>query len=88
MPKIKSAAPSGKFKIIICPSGDEENDPKLEKADTYRKVKNLMKRGPLTSLSEFEFATHEERQAFIDGYEAGVGWLGDGFYITSESDRV
>ena len=84
----KLTAKSGKFKIIVCPSTDEEQDPRLKKAATYQQVKNVMKRGELSSMAEFSFDTETELDAFIKGYEAGVGWLGEGFFVTRHQSDV
>lgn len=70
------------FSVIICPSSDEEDSSKLEAADTYRKLRNLLDKGVLSSMSEFEFDTEAELDAFIEGYTAGCGWLGDGWYAS------
>jgi hypothetical protein len=90
--KIKQ--PAKPYRVIICPSGDDEKDERLEKADTYRKVRNLMNKGVLSFLAEYTFETEREREAFIDGYEAfidgyeaTVGWLGDGRYHTDEPKK-
>lgn len=36
-----------------------------------------------TSICLFEYATIAELQAFVDGFNAGLGWLGEGPVITN-----
>jgi hypothetical protein len=73
------------FHVIICPAAEEEKHEKLEEADSFEAVEELLGEPGLSSLSSHSFATEAERDAFIEGYEAGVGYLGVGAYWTNES---
>jgi hypothetical protein len=76
-----------KYKIAIVPSTEDEF--LFRGIDSIRKAKALKrkldKEGEVCcSLSIFGFRTRSLRDAFIEGYEAGVGWVGEGFYILEE----
>lgn len=74
-----------KFKIAIIPQSGEENH--YDCAETIRDAKECSKEyeketGESSSLKVFSYETEAEREAFIEGYEAMVGWMGDGRFIT------
>ena len=82
MPKRHRPKP---FRILVIPSSEDDSHEALEKAETFRQVRNAVKKHGLSSASEHSFDTEAERDAFIDGYEAGVGYLGDCFYVTEDA---
>mgnify|MGYP003153832378 CR=1 FL=1 len=70
------------YKILIVPSSDDERS--FEDVASYEEALNL--KNKLCNGSgkhEFVFDSKEEREIFIKGYEAGVGYLGDGLYYTN-----
>ena len=77
----------GKFEILIVPSSSEEGD--FEECVTIEDAKKIYKKGKSTeglsenweSVREFSFDTVQERDAFIKGYDAAVGYAGDGVYF-------
>ena len=79
-----SSKKNKKFQVIICPDSSEERSSAIEKADSFRKAVRLLNSDSVGSMSRHEFDTIEERDAFIEGYEAGIGYLGDGWYITND----
>lgn len=82
MPKRHRPKP---FRILVIPSSEDEHHSSLEDAETFRQVRNAVRKHGLSSASEYSFDTEAERDAFIDGYEVGIGYLGDGFYVTEDA---
>lgn len=72
----------GKYKIIIAPSSDDEREV-AEIAHTYKEAQELMRKGEHT-MFEFTYDTFAELRAFIRGYETGIGYTGEGFWITNQ----
>jgi hypothetical protein len=72
------------YKIFIEPSSDEERlywdcENFDECVEVFRKNNTDVEETPY-----FEFTTKRERDAFIEGYEAAIGYLGGGFYATKD----
>ena len=53
--------------------------PRLRKKEYEEAIKLKSK----AHAYEWSFNTKEKRKIFIKGYEAGVGYLGDGLYYTN-----
>jgi hypothetical protein len=76
-----------KYKIAIIPAADEER--LYDGVSTIAEAQEVSKKyaeeieGP-TSLDVFTFDTAKELNAFVQGYEAMVGWVGNGRFITED----
>ncbi len=69
-----------KCNVLIIPASDEEKE--WENIKTLREAVDKMENHPTyTSASLHEFGTTVEAEAFIKGYEAGIGWNGNGHYF-------
>lgn len=67
-------------KVLIVPSSDDEKS--YENCQTIGEaIKIHEKRKDSSSIHEFE--TEAESDAFLQGYKAGVGSLGNGTYFTN-----
>lgn len=74
------------YKIFIVPDSSEENQ--FENISTYQDAIFLADKINSTG-KEFVFNTLQERDAFIQGYSAGVGYLGSGlFYIENPTLQI
>jgi len=76
-----------KYRVAIVPSSEDERG--YEGIETIRGMQNrqrkLDKEGRIsTSLSVHSFDSAKELNAFMQGYEAGVGWMGEGIYLLEE----
>lgn len=69
----------GKFKVLIVPSSDEEGY--FDESDTFTDAVKILSKGEYGSASIHEFQTRQQMDAFIAGYQAGIGYLGDGVYF-------
>jgi len=67
------------YKILIAPSSEDED--KFYDCVTYEDALKVMPDCENVSVHSFE--TPDERDAFIEGYEAAIGNLGDGYFITN-----
>lgn len=69
-----------KFRVLIAPCSDNEdvfyNASNFEEAVEISKING-------DGVSIHEFDTDAERKAFILGYQAGIGWMGDGVFFES-----
>lgn len=70
-----------KYKIIIAPSSDSEH--LLDEVNSYTEAQALAKKEDW--IKELEFDSFKERDAFINGYNEGVGFVGDGAYCCPEA---
>ena len=86
------------YKVLIIPS-DEDN----KVANEDKKLEELVSKlpGSFNELDEYiskhefynsadiyEFYNEECMLFFIQGYEAGIGWLGDGLFYTNKLSEV
>lgn len=73
----------GSFKIIIVPSSEDEEA--FENAVEFGEAHKVLEASADTSALEVEFDTILEAEAFVQGYLAGIGFMGDGvFYCNYE----
>lgn len=73
-----------KYKVIIAPSSADEDY--YENATTFEEALEVFNRDEVGG-SLYEFDTEQELKAFLEGYEAAIGYLGDGFFMTN-NERV
>jgi len=66
------------YRILIVPSSDDEK--LFEDCDSIEKAQKIAKKTGAT-IQLFEFDSEEEKDAFVKGYEAGIGYLGKGLYF-------
>ena len=67
------------YKVLIVPSSDDEREyDQLSDFDQALKLHNKSKH----QTSVFTFNSVIERNAFIEGYEAGIGYLGGGTWFS------
>jgi len=71
------------YKIFIIPSSEE--DRKFDECDNYKEALKIATKE--NCGDEFEFNTQKERDAFIQGYLSGVGYLGEGVYFTTNQNK-
>ena len=70
------------YKAIIAPSSKDSD--LLDECENFDDAMKVYKREvDTTSICLFEYATIAELQAFVDGFNAGLGWLGEGPVITN-----
>jgi len=73
------------YKVAIVPGADDQH--LFRDAGSFEealKINERLQRQGGTDNQSFEvfsFSTEEERTAFIEGYQAGVGWGGDGYHF-------
>ncbi len=70
----------GKQKVFIIPSSDDER--LFDNCNSYNQAIKI-NTDNCCSGSEHIFSTKEERDSFIQGYLAGIGYLGEGIFFTS-----
>lgn len=68
-----------RFKVLIVPSSDEEGH--YEDVSTFTEAVKVFEKGKYSSAKIYEFGTRSQMHCFIEGYKAGVGYLGSGFYF-------
>jgi hypothetical protein len=73
-----------KYKVAIIPGAfdEDEYDEITTVKEAVARSKILVAQDREVSLMIFSFDTEEEHKAFIQGYEAGVGYMGKGRHIT------
>ena len=69
------------YSILIIPSS--EDDRLFDECDNYKDALGIATKE--NCGDEFKFDTQKERDAFIQGYLSGVGYLGEGVYFTKDS---
>jgi hypothetical protein len=75
----------GSFKVIIVPSS--EDGEAFENAVEFEEAQRVLESLNDTSAQELEFETEKEAEAYIQGYLAGIGFMGDGvFYRDYEEE--
>lgn len=67
------------YEILIAPHSEDED--KFYDCVTYEDALKVMPDCETASVHSFE--TPDERDAFLEGYEAAIGNLGDGYFITN-----
>lgn len=73
-----------KFKLIIAPSSNDEH--LFNNAVTYNEALKVINAEGVESAQEFTFSTKTERECFIQGYKAAIGYNGDGLLWTTEKE--
>jgi len=83
-----------KFRILIAPCSENERfwgefGSFDEAYDAYIKMKNEDEMNEkLEGVFVYQYDTDSEANAFIDGYESGAGWIGDGFFISNRNPKA
>jgi len=67
-----------KFKLIIAPSSNDEGA--FENATSFDEAKQVIESNGVESTDELEFKTERERDIFLQGYHAAIGYNGNGLY--------
>ena len=75
-----------KYKVITIPSSEDSDKIEEMNLETYSDAEKAM--GELHSASIHEFETEAEAEAFVKGFDAGMGWLGDGFFAANYKDET
>lgn len=73
------------YRIIICPSSDEERmfeELCTDLDDFDELLEAITQNDNIVHASVVSFNTKKELNLFLEGYNAGVGYLGNGQYIT------
>lgn len=78
------------YRVFVVPSSDDEEAyESISHIDDAIDLHRVREDAGGDSGSLHEFATLDEAEAFIKGYELGIGYLGDGIlfrdYITSNA---
>jgi len=68
------------YKVFIVPASEDERE--FEDCGYEEAVE--LNNTTDSSGQEFTFNSEREREIFIQGYKAGIGWMGDGMYLTTE----
>lgn len=80
------------YKMIVIPASDEDcefEELAGESWDEALKVLDDQENNQLYSATLFEFKTLDEMRAFKKGYEAGIGYLGEGLlYVNINIDKL
>lgn len=71
-----------KYKLIIAPSSNDESE--FEQAAIYSEALHVINTKDIESAQEYSFNTKEERDIFLQGYHAAIGYNGDGLFWTTE----
>ena len=71
-----------KYELIIVPGSDDQR--LVEDITNFDEMKRAA--GSLDSYRHYVFNTEEERKAFLMGFHAMKGWLGDGVYATNDTE--
>ena len=76
---------SEKIKVLIVPSSDDEKE--------FSNCNNMdealaLKESEANSASVHEFDSIKDAELFLKGYNAGVGYLGDGLYFSNKELNV
>lgn len=71
------------YNILIAPSSEDED--RFENCTTYEDAVKIVPDCESASIHEFD--TSDERDAFIEGYNAAIGNLGDGYFITNSNNQ-
>lgn len=73
-----------KYKILIVPSSDDEEH--FEECTDWTIALEIDKENePNLCTNIHEFNTLEQLDAFVEGYQAGIGYLGEGQYFVSDN---
>ena len=72
------------YKILTIPSSDDERT--FEECDDYKEAVKLNEDEDCSG-EEYIFPTKELRDAFIEGYLSGIGYLGEGVYFTTNQNK-
>jgi len=73
------------YKIFIIPSSDEERF--FDECDSYEEALRIADKEDCCFSNEFIFNTPEEKDAFILGYNSGVGYMGEGLHYTTHQNK-
>ena len=80
--KIRALEKKRTYKVLIIPSSDDE--PKFEECGNFREAVQMMRKNKsIYSAEVLTFKSTRERAAFLRGYQAGCGYMGDGLYYTN-----
>jgi hypothetical protein len=71
------------YKVLVIPSSDDERI--IEELDItfYDDIEAYALKN-ISSAKVHKFSTEREKEVFIEGYLAGVGYLGEGVYFTND----
>ncbi len=84
----KLEKPTKRYRLIICPSSDEDKrfeNLTYEEADTYNDDKEGSEK--LLSMAHHSFNSNKDRELFLQGYHAAIGYLGDGAFKTKDDEK-
>ena len=73
-----------KFKLIIAPSSNDEEA--FENATSFNEARQVIDSKEIDSALELQFETERERDAFLQGYHAAIGYNGSGLFWKKDID--
>lgn len=69
-----------RFELIIVPSSDDEGI--AQEFGSFESIEANMDKIPTAEI--FTFSTERERALFLQGYQAGIGYMGEGMSFTKD----
>lgn len=71
-----------RYEVLLIPSSDEDRE--FAECNNFDEAMELLEKSDNVTHVHAQFHTEAEKRAYVEGYLAGIGYMGDGVHFVKE----